>query len=103
MERDSFAPNFENGFICVPVKAINAGLTGVKLLVFSAINDWSSSGEWCSVSQERLAKLCGTTRPTVNRAIKWLLENGFIEKRDRREDGFTYCEYWAKDLGEREK
>ena len=95
--------NYEKGFISIPVKAVEAGLTGSKLLVFSVINSFSKHGEWCYASQNYLARVCGATRQTVNQAIKWLTENGYIERRKLIDNNIEKCQYRARPISDASK
>ena len=50
-----------------------------QLLLFAEVSTAGSRDEWIAISQSDLAALAGTTRATVNRALRAVERDGLVE------------------------
>ena len=58
------------------------GLKGVALSVYAIIYGFTQDGDTeFSGSRQYLADFTGTTRPTIDKALKELIEKGYISKK----------------------
>ena len=77
---------------------IETGSSITKLILLKLCDNANDQGE-CWPSQEGIAKQCETTRETVNRHIKKLVNKGLIEKVDQYKKGVQTVSKYMINLG----
>lgn len=55
-------------------------LSGNERMIYALLYGYCKSGEWCTVSQEKIAKRIGATVVGVTKAIDSLLSKGYIKR-----------------------
>lgn len=77
------------------------GLKNTDLLVYACIYGFSQDGDSCfKGSLKYLEELCQTTKSTVIKSLKNLVEKGLIEKKEVKiADNLKVCEYRITELG----
>jgi len=74
-------------------------LKGNRLLIFAIIHGFSQSkqGVFCG-SLQYLMSWTNSAKQTVVDALKWLTDNGLIDKKERIENGAKFCYYQSKNF-----
>lgn len=72
------------------------GLKGSELMAYALVFGFSQDGEsWFTGSRAYVAEWLGVSRKTVTTTMASLVANGFVERRERVENGVTFCDYRA--------
>ena len=90
----------EENYIVVPGHArTRFGLKGNELLVYGLLYGFSQDGEsWFTGSASYIAEWVGTSKNTVYKVLKSLVEKGVVEKREKTVNGVALCDYRTKNL-----
>lgn len=69
-------------------------LSGNELIIFACIHGFSQDGEsWFTGSRSYLAEWCQTSKKTVSNNLAKLCEKGYLEKRQKVNNGVTFNDY----------
>lgn len=72
------------------------GLKGSELMAYALVFGFSQDGEsWFTGSRAYVAEWLGVSKKTVTTTMASLVEKGFVERRERVENGVTFCDYRA--------
>lgn len=67
-------------FLKVDKELFGKGLTPIELLIYSQVVEFNTNTGDCFISDEKIAEQFGVSVSTANRAIKHLVELGYITK-----------------------
>jgi hypothetical protein len=70
-------------------------LTGLHFRILAHLGRFNHKRGWCRMSQTDLAAKFQVRRPSLSTAINQLVEWKYIEKRDQRQSGESFCLYRA--------
>lgn len=67
------------------------GLSGNERMIYALFYGYSKDGDWCTVSQECIAKRLGASVVGINKSIKLLINKGYIKREEViGKNGMTY-------------
>ena len=67
------------------------GLSGNERMIYALFYGYSKDGDWCTVSQECIAKRLGASVVGINKSIKLLINKGYIKREEvNGKNGMTY-------------
>lgn len=71
-------------------------LKGIELSVYAIIYEFSQNKQKFDRSRKYLADWCGSSKQSVDNALKSLCKKGFLEKFQSNINGVLFCSYRAK-------
>lgn len=72
------------------------GLKGSELMAYALVFGFSQDGEsWFTGSRAYVSEWLGVSKKTVTTTMAALVAKGFVERRERVENGVTFCDYRA--------
>lgn len=70
---------------------VHLGLSGNERIIYALFYGYCKDGEWCTVSQESIAKRLGASVVGINKAIISLIRKGYIKREEvNGKNGMTY-------------
>ena len=68
------------GFLQVNDKYLSRGLKPLEFCILSKVEEFTSKGKYCYITNSSLAKLFGVSERTIKACIKKLIEKGLLKK-----------------------
>lgn len=68
------------GFLQVNDKYLSRGLKPLEFLILAKVEEFTSKGKHCYITNSSLAELFGVSDRTIKACIKKLIEKGLLKK-----------------------